>query len=401
MLKKLKPHSVFVLFSVICVISLSVLIPAYLIYQSSIQNIDIDLDFDKNKAYSHVENQLDFGNRIPGTDARVNCAKYFVSEAQKVDSQITAIYHNFSVHSVDCQNVLIKMNEDKNNIVILGAHYDSRAKATHDPLSANRIKPVPGANDGASGVAVLLELISVFNERKDDLDCQIWFLFFDAEDQGYDGVDYGLSDWYFCEGSDKFVDDIDNYYNADEEDFDCMILLDMVGGENLQFINELHSTSSLLSELFEVGRQLGYTKEFPENPISNSITDDHQAFLYIGIPAADLIIQFWDAPDAWPYWHTTSDDITHISRDSLEVTGKTVEQFIYNNYYEGVADYEGNYPWDADKPFLDNQILPFLIIIIGFAALVSISIHFIKKRRLKALERFDHEKEGQKSEKTD
>lgn len=383
MSKKLKPHSVFVIFSIVCVITLSFLIPAYFIYQSSIQNVDIELNFDKNKAYNHVQNQLEFGNRIPGTDARVNCAKYFVSEAQEVDNQINAFYHNFSVNTVDCQNVLVKINTEKSNIIILGAHYDSRAKATHDPISANRIKPVPGANDGASGAAVLLELISVFNERKGSLDCQIWFLFFDAEDQGHDGVDYGLSDWNFCEGSDKFVDDIDNFYNVDEENFDCMILLDMVGGENLQFINEQYSTSSLLSELFEIGRQLGYTEEFPENPISQAVEDDHRAFLSIGIPAADLIIQFWNVPDAWPYWHTISDDINHISRSSLEVTGKTVEQFVYNNYYINSSNYEGNYPWETDQPFLDSQIIPFLIIIIAFAGIISISIHFIKKRRLR------------------
>ncbi len=278
------------------------------------------------------------------------------------------------------------MNENYSNIVIFGAHYDSRAKATKDPIISNRSNPVPGANDGASGSAVLIELAKVIYERRVNLSCQIWFLFFDAEDQGLDEGGYGIDGWDWCEGSQAFVNDIGNFFNSETESFDCMVLLDMVGGVNLQFINEQYSTSSLLDELFAIGRQLGYTSQFPMNPNSASIIDDHRAFLNFGIPSADLIINFWNNPD-WSYHHTTQDDISHISNFSLEITGKTVEQFIYNNYFEDSSNtYQGNYPWNEDINVIDPEILITLIIIIAFVGAVIVILivsRYISKERIK------------------
>ncbi|MFW9819210.1 MAG: M28 family peptidase [Candidatus Thorarchaeota archaeon] len=289
-----------------------------------------------------------------------------------MDTNFTHFLHNFTVQSVDCQNVLFKLNENHTNIVIFGAHYDSRAKATKDLI--NTSAPVPGANDGASGSAVLIELAQNLYVRRGNLNCQIWFLFFDAEDQGYD-LGAGISGWGWCEGSEQFVSEINNFYDSGTETFDCMILLDMVGGQNLKFINELYSKSSLLGELFAIGRSLGYTSVFPINPISQSITDDHVAFRNIGIPTADLIIKFWNRNPDWPYHHTTNDNLTYISNHSLEVTGKTVEQFIYNNYFDDHNnDYQGNYPWTQDQNQLSLEIV---VIISVIFALVGISIIII------------------------
>ena len=108
----------------------------------------------------------------------------------------------------------------------------------------------------------MIELADVLYQRKEELSVQIWFLFFDAEDQGTDNAP-GIPGWDWCEGSNKFVQDIKDFYNSSNESFDAMILLDMVGGSNLRFISEQHSTSSLLNELFETGRQLGFTNAFP------------------------------------------------------------------------------------------------------------------------------------------
>lgn len=257
----------------------------------------------------------------------------------------------------------------------MGAHYDTRAKATKD--DTNPDDPVPGANDGASGCAILIELARIFYEQRNNLKSQIWFLFFDAEDQGRD-VAYGIDGWDWCEGSERFVNDINNFYSSEEENFDCMILLDMVGGVNLKFINEQYSTSSLLDELFKTGRNLGFTEEFPTNPLSKYITDDHKAFVNIGIPSADLIINFWDNPD-WPYHHTINDDISHISNHSLEVTGKTIEQFIYNNYFVNFSDnYNGNYPWREDVEIIQIEMLSFLILSIALLGAIIIVISLFK-----------------------
>jgi len=346
----------------VSILLISFVLIAFFSYRS--QNIEGDLKFNEDNAYDYIEDQLDIGDRIPGTRDSKECAEYFISRFQKISKNFTYIIHNFTVHSTSCQNVLFKLNENHDNIVILAAHYDSRAKAT----KGNKDKPVPGANDGASGSAVLIELAKVFYERKDDLECQIWFVFFDAEDQGKDEGGYGIEDWDWCEGSMEFVDELDQFYDSKEEEFDAMILLDMVGGKGLQFIKEEYSTSSLLEELFEVGRQLEYSNEFPIFPISSLVFDDHVAFLEEDIPVADLIINFWNNPE-WPHHHTTHDDLSHISRRSLKVTGTTIEQFIYNNYLQETDEvYVGNYPWKNDYN-VSNQ---FVIIFISLMAVVIV-----------------------------
>jgi Zn-dependent M28 family amino/carboxypeptidase len=329
-----------------------------------------------------VEDQLNINTthfRIPGYQGREDCAEYFIEKFREINLNFSYNLHNFTVQSVECQNILFKLNEHRKNIVILGAHYDSRARATKDPDELKRDKPVPGANDGASGCAVLIDLARVFYNLRENLTCQLWFLFFDAEDQGYD-YSSGISGWDWCEGSDKFVEDIESFYNSSLESFDAMILLDMVGGVNLQFINEQHSTSSLLEEIFEVGRQLGYTSQFPENPVVASIRDDHVAFVNYGIPSADLIINFWNNP-AWPYHHTVNDDIMAISANSLEITGKTIEQFIYNHYLNNDNAEFGNYPWLNDNNLLDVETFTFIVIISGIIIGIII-FFFIRKTRV-------------------
>lgn len=343
--------------------------------ETSVQNVDIDLNFNKSNAYTAIKNQTqDIGYRIPGTKESRECIAFFISEFQKIDSNFSYYYHNFTVQNTNCCNVLFKMNEGYDNIVILGAHFDSRAKATKD--EDNPTSPVPGANDGASGCAVLLELARVLYPRRENLSCEIWFLFFDAEDQGFD-YDYGMEDWDWCEGSEQFVNEIDLFYNSSHEEFDSMLLLDMVGGMNLRFINELYSTSSLLDEIFAIGRALSYSSAFPESAVNNQIIDDHLAFLDIGIPSADLIINFWNDP-SWPYHHTTMDNLTYISEESLEITGKTVEQFLYNNYYnQSGTFFRSNYPWNVDNDLYKVDLLTQIIIysiIVVFIGTVGIAI---------------------------
>lgn len=343
-----------------------------------IQNNNIDLEFNSNNAYDYVKDQLNIGFRIPGTEESINCSKYFISKFLEIDNNFTYVQHNFTVFSTENQNVLFKLNENEKNIIILGAHYDSRAKATKDPITSNRNLPIPGANDGASGSAVLIELANILYTQRENLSCQIWFLFFDAEDQGKD-ISYGIDGWDWCEGSKKFVKEINNFYNHETEKFEAMILLDMVGGESLQFINEQYSTSSLLDELFEIGRTLGYISQFPSNPQNARIIDDQKAFVDIGIPTADLIINFWDNPD-WPYHHTVNDDISHISNESLEITGKTIEQFIYNNYLNGASyTYVANYPWNIDINKNEFQIVLIFIVIISVVGITIVVLVMLEK----------------------
>ena len=134
-----------------------------------------------------------------------------------------------------------------------------------------------------------------------------------------------------------------------------------------------------MNELFTIGRQLGYPDQFPSNPEIASIIDDHRAFVDIGIPSADLIINFWSNPD-WPYHHTIEDDISHISELSLEITGKTVEQFIYNNFHNESLDlYQGNYPWNQDLNVPNIDVIIVIIVIFSVIGIVVL-IHYSTKK---------------------
>ena len=366
---------IIIIVSIIAVISSGLIITIILFNRSNYNNLDIDLNFNEDNAFSYIQDQLIINTthyRIPGTQGREDCAQYFISKFQQINPLFSYILHNFTVNSIECQNVLFKLNENYSNILILGSHYDSRARATKDTSDPDL--PVPGANDGASGSAVLIELANALYVRKDEINAQIWFLFFDAEDQGYD-LSAGISGWDWCEGSKQFIMEIANFYNNSQESFDAMILLDMVGGINLQFINEQRSTSTLLNELFETGRALGFTNEFPQNPVIASIYDDHVPFANYGIPTADLIINFWNNPN-WPYHHTTLDNIDHISKASLEVSGKTVEQFIYNNYYN--TSLQQN-KWFDDINLLDTETTIIIISAISILGIISIIILIRKK----------------------
>ncbi|TFF93463.1 MAG: M28 family peptidase, partial [Promethearchaeota archaeon] len=111
----------------------------------------------------------------------------------------------------------------------------------------------------------------------------------------------------------------------------------------------------------------------------------HVPFANIGIPTADLIINFWDNPD-WPYHHTTEDNMDHISRNSLKATGETVEQFIYNNYYNATDDeYEGNFPYEEDINIPPTEIIIFIISVIGIIGISVIAINLIRNRNLKRI----------------
>lgn len=292
-----------------------------------------DLKFNATNAYDHIIKQLNFGFRVPGYSAHNECANWIRAELQENVDEITT--HIFIIHkptqpAYACQNILGVLNPNKTEIVIFGAHWDSRAVAEKD--SVNRYSPIPGANDGASGVAVLLELARVLNQIKISINAQIWFLFLDAEDQGRSAGIYGIQGWSWCEGSMAFNHQLDEFYNSENESIECFILLDMVGGTNLQFIDESQSTDRLLNALFSEGQNLGYLSQFPLNPKVNTITDDHVYFLQNGIPSADLIIDFINGD--WSYHHTHSDNLANIDPNSLNVTGRTLESFI-KTYYIG------------------------------------------------------------------
>ena len=180
--------------------------------------------------------------------------------------------------------------------------------ADQDPDPRLRTQPVPGANDGASGVAVLLELARTLPV---DLPVQIWLVFFDAEDNG------DIQGWDWIMGSSAFVASL-------EAKPDAAIIIDMIGDADLNLPIEQNSTPELVQQIWQTAKDLGYESVFLNQP-GYSMLDDHTPFLQAGIPAVD-IIDF-----DYPYWHTTQDTPDKVSAQSLEIIGNTLTQWLKNS----------------------------------------------------------------------
>ncbi len=330
--------------------------------------------FNETAAYNHIESQLDFGFRVPGTSDHFNCSKWINDQISiHVDE---TIQHNFTIQkenqsSYSCQNILGKLNTEKDNIVILASHWDSRNVAEKDYF--NQSLPIPGANDGASGVGVLIELARVLKLYQEYLDCEVWFLFLDAEDQGYSGGMYGLEGWNWAEGAMNFTENIDDFYNSQQEEIECFILLDMVGGFDLEFIQESRTNNDLHKAIFGLGQNLGYSVAFPENPKKMSITDDHVAFDEIGIPVIDLTIDF--IAGNWTFHHTHSDNLSNIDTKNLKITGQTIEAFIKTYYAEG-----DNLQWN--EGFFSNTFIVMSVIV--FVLVAVFTVNFLRTKRRKS-----------------
>jgi len=201
------------------------------------------------------------------------------------------------------QNIVAKRG-DASPQIILGAHYDSRMYADNDPDPANHTQPVPAANDGASGVAELLELSRTL--PKDSV--PTWLVFFDAEDNGR------IDGWDWILGSREFVKNNVLQPRA-------VVIVDMIGDADLNIYKERNSNPELTDEIWAVADSLGYRSLFiPE--YKHSMLDDHTPFLEAGIPAVD-IIDF-----DYPYWHTVGDTTDKVSAESLEAVGKTLWTWI-------------------------------------------------------------------------
>jgi Zn-dependent M28 family amino/carboxypeptidase len=190
--------------------------------------------------------------------------------------------------------------------IILGAHFDSRFFADQDPDPAKRDQPVPGANDGASGVAVLLEIGRSLPTK---LDRQVWLVFFDAEDNG------NLMGWDWIMGSRAFVANLQGKPDA-------AVIVDMIGDANLEIYMERNSNKSLKDEIWQQASDLGYRQFRPSEKYP--MIDDHTPFLQAGIPAVD-IIDF-----DYPEWHTTQDTLDKVSAASLDAVGETLLAWLMN-----------------------------------------------------------------------
>ena len=219
---------------------------------------------------------------------------------------------------------MLQRRRKKSTSGVIGAHYDTRIYADRDPDPSKRELPVPGANDGGSGVAVLLELGRVLDIPKT---LEIWLVFFDAEDQG--GITEwtgGISGW--CIGSTYFVEQLSV---SDRQRIQVAIIVDIVGDFNLNLYKERASDPKYVQQIWDVATELGYSDSFVDK-WGGSITDDHVPFLTAGIPAVDIIQQQSREGNIFiPEHHTTNDLIEYVSPSSLEKVGRTLEYYLETN----------------------------------------------------------------------
>jgi glutaminyl-peptide cyclotransferase len=258
--------------------------------------------FDGSLAYTQVVRQMDFGPRITGTEGNYAAGNYIVQQLRQLSWQ--ADFQPFDYKGVHARNIIARANVGKGPVIILGAHYDTRRRADRDPEHPDQ--PVPGADDGASGVAVLLELARSLDLTH--VHNEVWLAFFDAEDDGeLDGWDWIVGSTYMAQ------------HLAVKPQ--SMILVDMVGDADQNIYMDSNSDPQLSAQIWSVAAQLGYVNNFIPVP-RYAMLDDHTPFAQQGIPAVD-IIDF-----DYRYWHTVADTADKLSPASLEHVGRTVETYL-------------------------------------------------------------------------
>ena len=258
--------------------------------------------FSGTQAYTWVEKQCALGARVTGTEANRQAGDQFIAALRADGWQVQE--QTFTYRDTPVRNILAWKGDGP--AVLIGAHYDSRRSADQEDPSV----PVMGANDGASGVAVLLELARVLDFHQ--VPHRVYLAFFDAEDNGQ------LDGWDWCIGSRYMAD---HWGENGEPPLSAMVLVDMIGDADQQVYYERNSDAALQKQIWQVAAQLGYGDRIIARPGYRMI-DDHVPFLQHGIPSVDMI------DFDYPYWHTTQDTADKVSPASLEAIGRTLQAWL-------------------------------------------------------------------------
>ncbi|MBI5020174.1 MAG: M28 family peptidase [Ignavibacteriales bacterium] len=276
--------------------------------------------FDGKKAFNFLKEQTDFGPRVPGSVSHSKCLNYLNIQmakfADKVNRQEFS-HKGYDGNILKLTNIFSSFNVKANTRILLLAHWDSRPRSDQDPDIRKRSLPVLGANDGASGVAVLMEIARQLKLKQPAIGIDI--LFTDGEDYGKeaDTKNYLLGAQYFA-----------NNLPADYKPV-FGILLDMVGDAQLELLKERYSIGyapNIVDLIWNTAHDLGIT-QFRDD-VQNWVTDDHLPLNNAGIPTID-IIDFNYPDESNRYWHTTQDTPDKCSAESLEAVGQVLLNVIY------------------------------------------------------------------------
>jgi hypothetical protein len=288
-------------------------------------------DFNADSAYLYVEKQVSFGPRVPNSPAHKACGDYLAGELKRFGAQLYVQEMTLTAYNGDrlqSRNIIGSYDIANPRRILLFAHWDSRPYADHDPDPARQRIPIDGADDGASGVGVLLEIARQIEKQAPDAGIDI--IFFDAEDYGipaFDNKNYPSDTW--CLGS-RFWAKNPHTPNYRAE---YGILLDMVGAKDATFLKEetsVRRASFLVEKVWNAARGLGYGKYFIHSRGGN-LTDDHQSVISgRNIPCIDIINYSPENTYGFgEYWHTHNDTMDNISRETLKAVGQTVLEVIY------------------------------------------------------------------------
>ena len=278
--------------------------------------------------------QCDFGPRVTGSEAAQRCGDYIVEQFRTLGASVeeqTASVTIWDGSQLPARNIIARFNPDNSDRILLCTHWDSRPWADNDPEELNWKTPVPAANDGASGVAILLEIGRLL--RQQPVDVGIDMICFDAEDLGTplwaEDREDARDTW--CLGSEVWA----QRASADGYKARFGILLDMVGGMGSSFSREGISrqlAEPIVNIVWQLAGQLGYRQFFPLTD-GGYITDDHINVNDAGVPCIDIIPYFKDGPSSFgPTWHTLRDTPENIDPNVLEAVGQTLTQLIYNEH---------------------------------------------------------------------
>ena len=296
----------------------------------------VSVMFNADSAYAFCAAQCQYGPRTMNSEAHEKCGQWIAEKFRQYGCEVElqqADLKGYDGTMLKSTNIIAKSQKQTANgpRILICAHWDSRPWADNDPDSANWRKPVMAANDGASGVAVMLEIARLLQEN-DSANMAVDFICFDAEDWGIpqwendgDADSWALGAQYWAANCQK---PIANSYQYG-------ILLDMVGGQSARFYQEYFSMKyarNIVEKVWQAASAAGYGSYFPAKD-GGGVTDDHLPVNEkAGIPCIDIINHYPDCEQSsfGPTWHTISDDMQHIDKNTLQAVGQTLIQLIFS-----------------------------------------------------------------------
>jgi glutaminyl-peptide cyclotransferase len=281
--------------------------------------------FNADSAYAFIEAQVAFGPRVPGTPEHDKCAEWIAGKmksfglAVEVQKAPATLYTG---RMITMQNIMAQYKPERTTRILLVAHWDTRHIADRDTGRVN--EPIDGANDGGSGVAVLMEIGRIIAEK--DPGIGVDFLFVDAEDHGQPGGD--PETW--CLGSQYWAQTVKTDYVKTVR---YGILLDMVGARGAVFPREgtsVYYASGVVEKVWSAAHNLGYNNYFSNNVIGETVDDNLFINQYARIPCIDIVHYDPAEQDYGPFHHRHTDNMDIIDKATLDAVGKVVVDVIWN-----------------------------------------------------------------------